>query len=197
MKKIFFVSAIALSLCSCRENKPENPVADNAVDMVESSVSTSFKSNRNNEKTVDNIYSEFIRKDKNLSDFNSRIVKTFEESEKVLTEYRNILNTSAYYYQDAGYQVKNINDSLVKQQIEKEIQVSADRYDLKMKATKDRITQITQNNETLTSLYTVFKIRKTLPEIEKYQNAHSLKTDSLDSFLKKQNKLLEELKNLK
>jgi len=38
---------------------------------------------------------------------------------------------------------------------------------------------------------------KTLPEIEKYQNAHPLKTDSLETFIKKQNQLLNELKNLK
>ena len=197
MKKILAVSAIALSLFSCRENKSENALADNAVDMVETSVSTSFKSSRNNEKTVDNIYFELIRNDKKLSDLNSRIIKTFEESGKLLAEYRNILNTSASYYQDAGYQIKDIKDSLVKQQIEKEIWASADHYNLKMKAIHDRITQITENNETLTSLYTVFKIKKTLPEIEKYQNAHPLKTDSLDSFLKKQDALLEELKNLK
>lgn len=45
--------------------------------------------------------------------------------------------------------------------------------------------------------YIVFKIRKTLPEIEKYQTAHPLKTDNLDAFINKQNKLLEELKKLK
>lgn len=47
------------------------------------------------------------------------------------------------------------------------------------------------------SHYSAFKIRKTLPEIEKYQNAHPLKTDSLEKFIEKQNKLLIELKNLK
>lgn len=51
--------------------------------------------------------------------------------------------------------------------------------------------------EKLVNTYTAFKIRKTLPEIEKYQNAHPLKTDNLNTFITKQNKLLEELKKFK
>ncbi|AZA83773.1 hypothetical protein C1637_13965 [Chryseobacterium lactis] len=197
MKKIFFASTLALAIISCRENKPENPLADNAVDNAESSVSTSFKSYRGNETTVDNIYFELIKNDKKLTALNSKIVKTFEESGKVVAQYKNILNTSASFYQDASYQTKNITDSLVKQQVEKEIQASSDQYDLKVKNITDRINLITKNNETLTNLYTVFKIRKTLPEIEKYQKAHPLKTDSLDSFINRQNTLVEELKKLK
>lgn len=197
MKKILFASALALSLLSCKENKPENTLADNAVDNAESSVSESFKSYRKNDTTVDNIYFELIKNDKKLTELNSKIVKTFEETGKALAQYKNILNTSASFYQDAGYQAKNIKDTLIKQQIEKEIQASSDQYDLKMKNITDRIAVITKNNETLTNLYVAFKIRKTLPEIEKYQNAHPLKTDSLDSFINRQNKLLEELKNIK
>ncbi|AZB16973.1 hypothetical protein EG352_03890 [Chryseobacterium indologenes] len=197
MKKMIFVSAIALSLFSCRENKPENAVEDNAVDNAESSVSASFKSYRGNDTTVDNIYFELIKNDKKLTDLNTKIVKTFEETGKALAQYKSVLNTSASFYQDAAQQTKQIQDTLIRQQIEQEILASSEQYDLKVKNITDRINQITKNNETLTNLYTAFKIRKTLPEIEKYQNAHPLKTDSLDSFISRQNKLLEELKNVK
>ncbi|VFA40819.1 hypothetical protein [Chryseobacterium indologenes] len=197
MKKMIFASAIALSLFSCRENKPENAVEDNAVDNAESSVSASFKSYRGNDTTVDNIYFELIKNDKKLTDLNTKIVKTFEETGKALAQYKSVLNTSASFYQDAAQQTKQIQDTLIRQQIEQEILASSEQYDLKVKNITDRINQITKNNETLTNLYTAFKIRKTLPEIEKYQNAHPLKTDSLDSFIGRQNKLLEELKNVK
>lgn len=124
-------------------------------------------------------------------------MKTLEETEKVLAVYNNVLNTTKSYYQDADDQTKAITDSLVKQQVQKEISASADRYDLKVKNITDHISQITKNNEKLVSMYTAFKIRKTLPEIEKYQNAHPLKTDSLNTFITRQNKLLEELKKFK
>ncbi|WP_029293141.1 hypothetical protein [Chryseobacterium hispalense] len=70
-------------------------------------------------------------------------------------------------------------------------------YSLKIKSFKALIFQLTKNAEKISDLYTIFKIRKTLPEIEKYQNAHPLKTDSLENFISKQNQLLNELKNLK
>ncbi|CAH0259313.1 MULTISPECIES: hypothetical protein [unclassified Chryseobacterium] len=198
MKKILFASTLALSILSCTENKQQNPpLVENAVDNAESSVSGSFKSYREIGTSVDKIYFELIKNDKNLTALNSRVVKTFEETEKALAVYNNILNTSESFYQDAHYQTKAITDSLVKQQIEKEITASSDRYKLKVKNITDRISQITKNNETLTSTYTAFKIRKTLPEIEKYQKAHPLKTDSLDRIITKQNQLLEELKKLK
>lgn len=198
MKYILFASTLALSILSCQENKQQNsPTVENAVDNAESPVSGSFKSYRGNNITVDNIYSELIKNDKNLAALNSRIVKTLEETEKVFAVYNSILETTNSYYQDANERTKDITDSLVKQQVEKEISASADRYDLKVKDITDHISQITKNNEKLVSTYTAFKIRKTLPEIEKYQNAHPLKIDSLNTFISKQNKLLEELKKFK
>jgi len=59
------------------------------------------------------------------------------------------------------------------------------------------ILEINRNSQAIYSQYSVFRIRKTLPEIERYQNAHPLKTDSLGNFINKQNKLLNELKNMK
>ncbi|WP_343570250.1 hypothetical protein [Sphingobacterium sp.] len=198
MKNVLFASTLALSILSCQENKQQNlPLVENAVDNAESAVSGSFKSYRGNNITVNNIYSELIKDDKNLTALNSRIVKTLEETEEVLAVYNNVLNTTKSYYQDADDQTKAITDSLVKQQVQKEISASADRYDLKVKNITDHISQITKNTEKLVSMYTAFKIRKTLPEIEKYQNAHPLKMDSLNTFITRQNNLLEELKKFK
>ncbi|WON92485.1 hypothetical protein ACLCDV_19245 [Sphingobacterium sp. Lzh-3] len=198
MKNVLFASTLALSILSCQENKQQNlPLVENAVDNAESAVSGSFKSYRGNNITVNNIYSELIKDDKNLTALNSRIVKTLEETEEVLAVYNNVLNTTKSYYQDADDQTKAITDSLVKQQVQKEISASADRYDLKVKNITDHISQITKNTEKLVSMYTAFKIRKTLPEIEKYQNAHPLKMDSLNTFITRQNKLLEELRKFK
>ena len=91
----------------------------------------------------------------------------------------------------------SVTDSTTKKQIEQEIKTSSDRYRLKTKTIKDLIDKIRKNNVAILDHYVAFKIRKTLPEIEKYQNAHPLKADSLNQFINKQNKLLEELKNLK
>ncbi|PUV25075.1 MULTISPECIES: hypothetical protein [Sphingobacterium] len=197
MKKIFFASVMTLSLLSCRDNKSVNSPVDNVIDNAGSSASGSLKSYRGDELTVNRIYFELIKNDKNLTALNTKIENTFEETGRTLAVYKNILNTSTSYYQDAHQQTKSITDSLVRQQVEKEIMASSEQYNLNVKNIKERIDLINKNNETLTSLYTTFKIRKTLPEIEKYQNAHPLQKDSLDHFVNKQNSLLDELKNLR
>lgn len=197
MKKILFASVMALSLLSCRESKTENaPIVENAVDNAKSSVSSSLESYRS-ENLIDQIYSEVIKNDKNLKALDDKVRKNIEETEKVLEVYDRILSMSESYYQQVGYKTKSITDSLMKKQVETEVKTSADQYNLKTGNIKAVIAQINKNNETLNNLYVAFKIRKTLLEIEKYQNAHPLKTDSLDNFIKKQNRLMEELKNIK
>ncbi|MEG0925377.1 hypothetical protein [Chryseobacterium sp.] len=197
MKKIFFASVMALSLLSCKENRAENaPIVENAVDNAKSSISGSLKSDRY-ENQIDQIYSEIIKNDKNLKALDDKVQKAGQETQKVLQNYNKVLSISESYYRQAEYQMKSITDSLIKKQVETAVKTSAEKYNLKTGNIKMLIVQINKNNETLDNLYTAFKIRKTLVEIEKFQNAHPLKTDSLESFIKRQNKLMEELKNIK
>ena len=197
MKKILFAITLALSVLSCRESQPQNPpLIENAIDNAESSVSGSFESYRG-DNLINKTYSELIKNNKSLKALDDKILKAQKESAELLKTYDEILGKSDAFYQEAGYAAKSITDSLIKQQIEKEIQTSADQYSLKTKNIISLIAQVNKNTVNLNNLYTAFKIRKTLPEIEKYQNAHPLKTDSLDQFINRQNKLLEELKKLK
>jgi len=197
MKKILIAAILLLMLTSCWENRSENkPLIENAVDHTDSSIKGSFESGRN-DNMIDKIYSEIIKNDKKLSALDDKILKIYDQSGKVLKNYDDILNKSASYYRDANVQANAITDSLLKHEVQNEIKMSSDQYELKIKNVKNLISQLNTNMERINDLYTIFKIRKTLPEIEKYQNAHPLKTDSLENFVKKQNQLLNELKNLK
>ncbi|AZA89510.1 Uncharacterised protein [Chryseobacterium nakagawai] len=197
MKKILFAITLTLSVLSCRESQRQNPpIIENAIDNAESSVSGSFKSYRD-DNLIDKTYSELIKNNKTLKALDDKILKTQKESAELLKTYDEILGKSDAFYKEAGYSAKSITDSLIKQQIEKEIQTGADQYSVKTRNIISLIAQINKNNVNLNNLYTAFKIRKALSEIEKYQNAHPLKADSLDAFINKQNKLLEELKNIK
>ncbi|REC61732.1 hypothetical protein DRF65_14425 [Chryseobacterium pennae] len=197
MKKILFASTFVLFLLSCKENKPQNKqVIENAIDNAESSVSGSFESYRG-DNLIDNTYSELIKNDKSLKLLDDKIIKTQQETGKTLEIYDKIISTSESFYLQARNRAKSITDSLTKQQVEKEIKASADQYNIKIRNVNLLIAQVNKNNTELNNLYTAFKLRKTLTEIEKYQNAHPLKTDSLNQLINRQNKLLEELKKLK
>lgn len=202
MKKILFASILALSLLSCRENQSKQaPVVENAVDNAESSVSGAIKKNTRYSSREGNlvheIYQELIKNDKNLQDLDTKIGNIQKDAETSISEYDDIIGKSETYYNDASALSNSVTDSATKKQIEKEIKASAEKYDVKTQTIRNLIAKIKANRTTLHDQYLVFKIRKTLPEIEKYQSAHPLKTDHLDQFINKQNKLLEELKNLK
>jgi len=202
MKKILFASAVVLSLLSCSENKSRQaPTVENAVDNAESSVSGAIKNNTRYSSREGNlvheIYQELIKNDKALQDLDKRITIINQETEDAMTEYDDVIQKSETYYNDATALSNSVTDSVTKKQIEKEIKTSSEKYDIKTQTIRDLIAKIKANRTKVHDQYLVFKIRKTLPEIEKYQNAHPLKTDSLNQFINKQNKLLEELKNLK
>lgn len=197
MKKIFFASVFILSIFSCGDTRQQNkPIVENAIDNAESSVSGSFESYRG-DNLIDKTYSELIKNDKKLKALDEKIFNSQQESRKVINAYEEIISKSESFYREAENAAKSITDSLTKNQIEKDIQSSKDQYSLKISGINMLITRINQNNADMNSLYTAFKIRKAFPEIEKYQKAHPLKTDSLDQFINKQNQLLEELKKLK
>lgn len=198
MKKTLLTTTLLILLFSCNENRPENkPLIENAVDNTDSSLKGSFESSRYDDNMIDKIYSELIKNDKKLSALDEKILKIHEEESKVIREYENIFIKSEAYYRDAKNQSNSITDSLLKHQIKNQLKLSADKYDIKVKNMKALISRISKNTETINNVYIVFKIRKTLPEIEKYQNAHPLKTDNLEHLIGKQDQLLNELKNIK
>jgi len=81
-EKDVFSAVVALSLLSCRENEPGNPLADNVIDNAGSAVSSSLKSYRGDDVTVNRIYFELIKNDKNLTALNTKIVNTLDEFRK-------------------------------------------------------------------------------------------------------------------
>ncbi|WP_288437822.1 hypothetical protein [uncultured Chryseobacterium sp.] len=200
MKKILFASALALCALSCKENKPRQaPVVENAVDNAASSVSNSIKKNTrysDGGNLVHEIYHELIKNDKALQDLEVRIENTFKETEDVLSEYMNVIDKSETYYNDAKALTNSLTDSAAKKEIENALKLSSEKYHLKTQTTRDLIKKIKANKIALYEQQMVFKIKKTLPEIEKYQNAHPLKTDQLNQCIKKQNDLLAELKKI-
>lgn len=195
MKKILFASTLVL-LISCTENKSENDdLVENAAENTTSSIP--IKRLRNTQTMLDAIYYEKIKDNKNLQDLDKKFISLQEDSRKIKDLYNDIFSKSEEYYSDAEIQAKGIRDSVLRKEIINLVKNSSEKYDVKVKKIEDIKHQVTINYFKLYNFYNAFKIKTTLPEIEKYQNAHPLKTDSLNNFIKKQNQLLEELKKLK
>lgn len=195
MKKILFTSILALSILSCKENKSQNDIVEKAAENTESSIP--IKRLSKTQDIFNGIYYEKIKNDDEIKKVDEKIYLMQEDAHKMQGIYSSVISNSEDYYLIAKNEAKSINDSVLRKEMIKLIEESSDKYDLKVQTIKELKHKINRNKQSIYSLYTAFKIRKTLPEIEKYQNAHPLKTDSLTQFINKQNTLLEELKKLK
>ncbi|AZA54978.1 hypothetical protein [Chryseobacterium sp. G0201] len=196
MKKILFSSILALSLISCSKVKSENDdLVENAAENTTSSIP--IKRLKNTQTMLDAVYYEKIKNNESLKNLDKRFFSLQEDSRKIKDLYNDILSKSEEYYFDAEYQAKGIKDSTLRKEIINLVKNSSEKYEIKVKKLEEIKHQVDINYYKLYSFYNAFKIKKTLPEIEKYQNAHPLKTDSLNNFINKQNQLLNELKNLK
>ncbi len=191
MKKLLLSISI-LCFLSCAEKKQQ---ALNAVENAESKTSyTRFSKGQN---MLDAVYNEQIKNDPPLKKLDEKINTLYDDSQKVKSINQELTGKSSEYYSDVETAAKSIDDTVLKKHILAIIKISSEKNYLKEKKLRDFILQINRNNQTIYSQYKAFKIRKTLPEIEKYQNAHSLKTDTLEKFINTQNDLLKQLKNLK
>lgn len=196
MKNILFVSSLTILLLSCKQTKPKNEdIIENAAENTTSNIP--IKRLSNIKYMVDAVYYEQIKNDESLTNFDEKFHSLQEDSRKMNQMYNDIIGKSDDYYSDAEIRAKGIKDSVLKKQIISLLKDSSIKYNVKVEKLKELKNQININHYKLYGFYDAFKIRKTLPEIEKYQNAHPLKTDSLDNFIKKQHALLNDLKSLK
>lgn len=195
MKKILIASTLFLLIISCKQKDSENKIVDVAAENTESSFP--IKRMRNTQNILDGIYSELLKKDSELQKLDKK-VNAINSDGKIMKElYSDIINNSTDYYNIAKSDAKGITDSLLRKEIFAIVTNSSEKFNEKKVKFEELTKQVNFNNHKIYSFYQAFKIKKTLPEIEKYQNAHPLKTDSLENFINKQNQLLSELKNLK
>lgn len=196
MKKIFITFTLFLFMISCQENKPsDNNIIEEAAGSTESS---SFVKRMSRSKAIiDAIYTEKIKNDERLTDFHKKFLSLQNDSEVMKSLYDDVIRSSENYYADAEIRTKNIMDSALQKEVLNLLKNSSEKYDVKVNKLNALKIQVNFNVIQLNSFYDIYKIKKTLPEIEKYQEAHPLETDSLNNFISKQNQLLDQLKNLK
>lgn len=195
MKKIITPSVLLLMLSCGGTTKENKTVVDQAINKSESVASIDRYSRDVNR--VISIYNELVKKDQQLQALEKKVDAIKEETSAVTSKYTDIITQSETYYEDARALAKSVTDSVSRQAIEQQISSSSEQYNVRIKHIRDLISSIQNNTAKIHDQHTLFMISKTLPEIRKYQDAHSLKPDSLISFINKQNTLLNELKSMK
>jgi len=183
--KITVVIISFLFISSCRQE--DKLTATKIVETASKNTSSDFpiKRLRNTQDIVDGMYSEILEKNKQLKDLDKKIAEIHDDSKIMNDLYNEMINNSKDYYLEAYRKISNLHDPVAKKEVLKIMAASSEKFENKISKLKKLKDQMRFNNHKIYAYYNVLKVRKTLPEIEKYQNAHPLKTDSLEKFIVK------------
>lgn len=196
MKKTFLFLSLTLAFYSCKEtNSDKNKIVEKAAENTESGFP--IKRMSKSQDILNGIYSELLKNDKELQKLDEKI-NSIQNDGKILKNINSdIVSNSDDYYLLAKNSAKSIQDSILRKEILGLVENSSDKFNVNKNKLEELKKQVRLNNNRIFSFYQALKIRRTIPEIEKYQKAHPLNTDSLNQFISKQNQLLNELKNMK
>ena len=196
MKKTFLFLSLTLAFYSCKEtNSDKNKIVEKAAENTESSFP--IKRMSNSQDILNGIYSELLKNDKELQKLDEKINSIQKDGKIIKNIYSDVVSNSDDYYLLAKNSAKSIQDSILRKEILTLVDNSCDKFNVKKNKVEDLKKQVRLNNNRIFSFYQALKIRRTLPEIERYQKANPLKSDSLSLFINKQNHFLTELKNIK
>lgn len=195
IKNIIRCAFIFLIVSCSNEKTDESQIVEKAAKNTESNFP--IKRLSNSQDILDGIYAEYIKNHKDLQNIESEVSDIQNDKQLVTKIYNDVIGNSEDYYKSAEYRAKSIRDSAIKREILSLIRNSKQNYFVKIKRIDDLKREINQNYFEIYNWHNVFKIRKTLGEIEKYQNAHPLETDSLENFIRKQENIINKLKTLK
>ena len=195
MKNLLIIATLFLSF-SCKE-KTENAVIaagnSNVISSVESKTGSRYSKGSS---LIDAIYFELIKDDKVLKALDEEINLIRKNSDELISQKQELLIKPSEYYGEVNREIAMIKDSILKKEMKNFIKESSDNFTRKEKELEMVIKDLEINNGRINDYYNFFKIKKTLPEIEKYQNQNPLKLEELEKMIADQNQLLEKLKNM-
>ena len=195
MKNLLIITTLVL-LFSCKE-KTENAVVaaenSNVISSVESKTGSRYSKGSS---LIDAIYFEMIKDDKVLKALDEEINLIRKNSDELISQKQELLIKPSQYYGEVNREIAMIKDSILKKEMKNFIKESSDNFTRKEKELEMVIKDLEINNGRINDYYNFFKIKKTLPEIEKYQNQNPLKLEELKKMIADQNELLEKLKNM-
>lgn len=182
-------------LFSCNESKEEKSSRNETPEVLKDDNYVSAYS-RSRDDLVQELYSEMLEKSDTLKKLENDLNEYETEKTESTQKFDKYDSKSKSYYVVAESNAKQIKDSLLKKRISLLIESSKNNYQNKTKGLSSLLKQIVDNNTKIEDYYSVLKIVKTLPLVEKYQSDNLLKTEEYKKLFKKQNRLMQQIQTL-
>jgi len=171
--------------------------SNNILETSESTESSSFSRYNKSKNLIDAMYAKMIVNDENAKKLDEQINTSMVNYYKKSSELKDQFKKEEQYFDEAFAQINQIKDSVNK----KEMMKLFEPFYQKLKDKKAPLfkieAEIIKANSKLFEAYKIYKLKKTLPEVEKHQNEKKITLDSLKKELQKQKILLEKVQQLK
>lgn len=198
MNKIFISSFISILFFSCNGNQQrEIPNQENPTALQEIKYDiSSLKKGRGN--LVEELYEEIANQSDELKNLEKDLKQFQIESKyaKLQDDFNQYDTQSKRYYQAADDKLTSLKDSILRNWISELVKKSKNQYSDKIVELESLSSQIDKKQLSIEDHYSVLKILRTLPIIEKYQKNSLPKNVEYQDHLSKQEKLLQKIKNL-
>lgn len=197
MNKLWFFIACVM-LFSCKQNKSNRQEqAPTPFQNQESTSSSIIKSSkRGKDNMVFALYNELLSKDSILAKIDLELNQILDSQQDSTFTYISYDQNNEMYYADASVLLRNIKDSILMDKLKSVIESHKLSYENSQVQHKDLIKTIDQNRHNLTDLYTVIKVVKTLPIIEKFQKEHHPSLSPLQKYQQQQNNIKKQMDSL-
>ena len=195
MKGLMYSVSGLFLMISCGDNSILSTTKEK--DVIAKVGSESFERYSKGSSLLDGIYFELVKDDKNLLALEKAMDDLNKNKLKSLADADNIMDKPNQYFAEIDAFIPNIKDSLLRKEIEA-VYRTAKNNNTKRRADLDGMkTRIKEDQKQINDIYTAFKIKKTIPIIEKYQEQNPINIEDLNKIIDEQKKHLEEVKKLK
>jgi DNA anti-recombination protein RmuC len=190
LKKIAYFSLILL--ISCGENETNHRSNEEPEAFQEKSIDIGRF--RKGNDLVEDLYQELVEKSPELKSLEDELSQL--NTRDTANIFYNYNQKSNDYYRDAENHTNSITDSVMKQKIVNLITKSSDKYVSKKADLKNLMNTINEKRNEINNYHSALKIILTIPLIEEYQKQHLPNKSPYEKVIKKEDLLLEKIKNI-
>lgn len=193
---ILLLSALLWQACKEKPKPAANPATNIPIVLEGKHVDVSSLYKRNKEALIESLYQELISKSEELKQLDAEI-KGLSQLQKQATDSFHLFDSkNRAYYESALLTTTSIRDSIFRKKVQGIINESFNAYKTQILPHQQLDSLLSQKNTTITDLYTLLKVVKTLPAMHNFQEERLPGTATAEAFSRQLDSLVQKLDTL-
>lgn len=184
--KTFLSAFFLITIVSCTDTQTQDAPKQETPKALEDNSSLYESSYKRGYDIVESLYSEQVSKDKELKKMEDAIKELAGSGSDSMEAFTQFNDKNQAYYNSADRSITEINDSVLKDKLQKIVSLQRASYSSLIAKESGLIKEIEANRQHISDLHIALKITKTLPLVDKYQKDHQSDTKPMEGYIKRQ-----------